>query len=165
MPVCCGLCVYDGNGIATYVNRTLPEVGELSDFVGHPVWKDCVEERAVRADFAECMLTGRAIEVMSHVKARNGSTPAFRFEFHPLPPSREHRVACVWHPPTFGPELSTQELECVRLLADGLRQDEIAERLFVCESTVKSAIGRAKAKLGAKTSAQLTYLAGHHGLV
>jgi DNA-binding CsgD family transcriptional regulator len=151
--------------MTTYINQVLDEIGEQGEFVGHPVWTNCVDERQVRADFAECLLTGKTMEMVSGVRARNGATATFRYAFHRLPAGREHRVACVWHQPTFGPELTGQEHECVRLLARGLRYNEIANLQFVAESTVKSAITRAKEKLGARTSAQLTALAACHGLV
>jgi LuxR family maltose regulon positive regulatory protein len=51
-------------------------------------------------------------------------------------------------PALVGDELSRREREVVELLAQGLRNREIAQRLFISEVTVKSHLRRAYAKLG-----------------
>ena len=48
-------------------------------------------------------------------------------------------------------ELSVREIEVVRLAALGLRNDEIAERLFVSRNTVKTHLSHVYAKLGVRT--------------
>jgi DNA-binding CsgD family transcriptional regulator len=55
--------------------------------------------------------------------------------------------------------LTPTEREVVRLLAQGLRNAEIAERLFVAPSTVKTHLGHVFAKLGVATRAELVALA------
>jgi DNA-binding CsgD family transcriptional regulator len=47
----------------------------------------------------------------------------------------------------------------VDLLAQGLRNAEIAERLFVAPSTVKTHLGHVFAKLGVSTRAELVAVA------
>jgi DNA-binding CsgD family transcriptional regulator len=51
------------------------------------------------------------------------------------------------------------------LVALGLSNDEIAERLFLSPLTVKTHINRAMAKLGARDRAQLVVIAYQCGLV
>jgi DNA-binding NarL/FixJ family response regulator len=50
-------------------------------------------------------------------------------------------------PVAVGPALSTRELEVLRLVADGLSNREIGERLYVGEATVKTHLLHAFAKL------------------
>ncbi|HEV8624131.1 MAG TPA: LuxR C-terminal-related transcriptional regulator [Acidimicrobiia bacterium] len=55
--------------------------------------------------------------------------------------------------------LSPTERQVVELLTQGLRNAEIAERLFVAPSTVKTHLGHVFAKLGVSTRAELAALA------
>jgi DNA-binding NarL/FixJ family response regulator len=62
-------------------------------------------------------------------------------------------------------ELTGREREVVTLIAAGLSNDEIAARLFVSGSTVKTHAGRAMMKLDARDRAQLVVFAYEAGLV
>jgi DNA-binding NarL/FixJ family response regulator len=62
-------------------------------------------------------------------------------------------------------ELTAREREVVTLIATGLSNDEIAGRLFVSGSTVKTHAGRAMMKLAARDRAQLVVAAYEAGLV
>lgn len=55
--------------------------------------------------------------------------------------------------------LTPMERQVVDLLAQGLRNAEIAERLFVAPSTIKTHLGHVFAKLGVSTRAELAALA------
>ncbi|MQM27846.1 response regulator [Glycomyces albidus] len=61
--------------------------------------------------------------------------------------------------------LTTRETEIVLLLARGMSNAEIAEELFVETSTVKSHLGRAMAKIGARDRVQTVVWAYENGLV
>jgi DNA-binding NarL/FixJ family response regulator len=62
-------------------------------------------------------------------------------------------------------ELTEREREVVKLVAAGLSNDEIGERLFVSPATAKTHVSRAMGKLNARDRAQLVVLAYESGLV
>jgi DNA-binding NarL/FixJ family response regulator len=59
--------------------------------------------------------------------------------------------------------LSDRELAIFRLLGEGLRDRDIAQKLMISESTVKFHINNSMAKLKAKTRYQALYLAVTQG--
>jgi DNA-binding NarL/FixJ family response regulator len=61
--------------------------------------------------------------------------------------------------------LTAREREIVALVAQGLSNDEIAERLYVSPLTAKTHANRAMMKVGARDRAQLVVLAYQGGLV
>lgn len=61
--------------------------------------------------------------------------------------------------------LTDREREVVRLIGKGLSNHEIAAELFVSPATVKTHVGRALMKLGARDRAQLVVAAYESGLV
>lgn len=62
-------------------------------------------------------------------------------------------------------ELTEREREVVGLVALGLSNDEIAERLVISSATAKTHVSRAMMKVGARDRAQLVVLAYQSGLV
>jgi DNA-binding NarL/FixJ family response regulator len=70
-------------------------------------------------------------------------------------------------PPPSGPldELTEREREVMALVAGGLSNEEIADRLVVSPATAKTHVSRAMVKLAARDRAQLVVLAYEHGLV
>ena len=61
--------------------------------------------------------------------------------------------------------LTDREREVVALVAEGLSNDEIAQRLIVSPATAKTHVSRAMVKLGTRDRAQLVVLAYESGLV
>jgi len=61
--------------------------------------------------------------------------------------------------------LTEREREVMALVAEGLSNEEIAERLIVSPATAKTHVSRAMVKLGARDRAQLVVLAYESGLV
>ena len=61
--------------------------------------------------------------------------------------------------------LTDREREVMALVADGLSNDEIAERLFISGATAKTHVSRTMAKLNARDRAQLVMFAYESGLV
>lgn len=62
-------------------------------------------------------------------------------------------------------DLSERELEILKLLAQGLTNAEIAERLFLTKGTVRNYISSILAKLDVEDRTQAAILAVRHGLV
>ncbi len=89
-----------------------------------------------------------------------------------LAPSVTRRIiaefALTPAPMTPAPELATlteRERDTLRLIARGLTNAEIAERLFVGESTVKTHVSNVLAKLGVRDRVQAVVFAYESGLV
>lgn len=62
-------------------------------------------------------------------------------------------------------ELTSREREAVTLVAQGLSNDQIADRMVISPVTAKTHINRAMTKLHARDRAQLVVLAYASGLV
>ncbi|MEV0629007.1 response regulator transcription factor [Nonomuraea wenchangensis] len=73
----------------------------------------------------------------------------------PRPPAAGRRLA----------ELTERETEVLTLVAQALSNQEIADKLFVAEQTVKTHVGRVLMKLGLRDRAQAIVWAYENGLV
>jgi DNA-binding NarL/FixJ family response regulator len=68
-------------------------------------------------------------------------------------------------PTTVLPKVTEREAEVLRLIARGLSNSEIGQRLFLSEATVKTYVSRLLAKLSLRDRVQLAVLAYESGLV
>ena len=82
-----------------------------------------------------------------------------------LDPAIQHHVLAAVSEPAAAPDdLTPRELEVLTLIAEGLTNAEIAERLVVSNATVKSHVNHIFAKIGARDRAQAVVYAYAHGL-
>jgi DNA-binding NarL/FixJ family response regulator len=63
------------------------------------------------------------------------------------------------------PRLTTRERQVLRLLADGLRNEEIGKQLFISPETVRTHAGKALTKLGARTRVEAVAIALRRSLI
>ncbi|HTW00524.1 MAG TPA: response regulator transcription factor [Streptosporangiaceae bacterium] len=79
--------------------------------------------------------------------------------FAPMLPASDSNAAAELE------ELTERERQVLILVAQGLSNAELAQRLFVSEATVKTHVGRILAKLGLRDRVQAVVYAYEHGLV
>jgi DNA-binding NarL/FixJ family response regulator len=81
-----------------------------------------------------------------------------------MPPSVQGELAARLRSPTSNP-LSAREEEVVRHVALGLRNAEVARRLFISEQTVKTHLNNVFQKLGIQDRVELTVYAIRNGII
>jgi DNA-binding NarL/FixJ family response regulator len=96
--------------------------------------------------------------------AAGHSTIAARVAGHLLHSVRTHDAGVPSDPSPQGPELSAREREVLSLVTDGCDNAEIAGRLYVSASTVKTHVSRLFEKLGVDNRVQAATFAIREGL-
>ncbi|MBK3563718.1 response regulator transcription factor [Streptomyces sp. MBT62] len=107
------------------------------------------------ADLQEAIRVVARGDALLSPKATRGLIARFQSQPNPGPLPSPVQLDC----------LTEREREIMALVAAGLSNDEIGERLYVSPLTAKTHINRAMMKLGARDRAQLVVLAFRSGLV
>jgi len=81
-----------------------------------------------------------------------------------MPPALQMEIAAQWGA-SGAKQLTSRETEIVRQVATGLRNAEIAERLSITETTVKTHLNHIFSKLELRDRVELAVYALRHGLV
>ena len=81
------------------------------------------------------------------------------------PEAAEALIQAAMHKPQIGHDLTQREQEIIKLLALGLSNPEIAERLFVSRSTVKFHVSNVLSKLGAESRTEAVAIAIQNHIV
>jgi DNA-binding CsgD family transcriptional regulator len=157
-----GVSAFDADGHIRYVSHTVGGFDE-QQVVDKPVWIGSLDETAIEKGFMQCVGYRTQVDLSTSTRAPDGQAWHFTYTFHPLPPNC--RVVAVWHPPMVGQILDARELECLRLLSQGLQQSELADKMALSESTVKATLFSCRAKLNARTTIQAVAKATRHGLI
>ena len=82
-----------------------------------------------------------------------------------IDPAVQHHILAALTEPELPDGLTPREAEVLQLIAEGLTNAEIAERLVVTPATVKSHVNHIFAKAGVRDRAQAVVYAYSHGLV
>ncbi|SCL17084.1 two component transcriptional regulator, LuxR family [Micromonospora nigra] len=107
------------------------------------------------AELLDAIRTVAAGDALLSPKATRGLIARFLTQPEPGPPANPEQLRV----------LTEREREVVTLVATGLSNEQIAERLVVSPLTAKTHVNRAMAKLGARDRAQLVVIAYRSGLV
>jgi NarL family two-component system response regulator LiaR len=81
------------------------------------------------------------------------------------PGAAQALVQAATQPPTPGHDLTERERDVLALLAEGLNNTQIAEKLVVSPSTIKSHVSHILAKLGVASRTEAAALAVRHRIV
>jgi DNA-binding NarL/FixJ family response regulator len=81
-----------------------------------------------------------------------------------MPPALQARIATDLREPDTN-ALTSRERDVVRLVAFGLRNAEVAAKLFISDDTVKTHLNNVFQKLGVRDRVQLTHYAFRTGLI
>ncbi|MFI6327678.1 response regulator [Micromonospora chersina] len=107
------------------------------------------------AELLDAIRTVAAGDALLSPKATRGLIARFLAQPEPEPPASPDQLRA----------LTEREREVLTLVATGLNNEQIAQRLVVSPLTAKTHVNRAMAKLGARDRAQLVVFAYQTGLV
>ncbi|MBK9121602.1 MAG: response regulator transcription factor [Chloroflexi bacterium] len=98
-------------------------------------------------------------ELASAIRKAHGGQPTLS------PEATQVLMRAATQPPPLGHDLTEREREVLALMAEGLNNRMIGERLYISSSTVKNHVSSILSKLGTISRTQAVALAVEHGLV
>lgn len=98
-------------------------------------------------------------ELASAIRKAHGGQPTLS------PEATQVLMRAATQPPPLGHDLTEREREVLALMAEGLNNRVIGERLYISSSTVKNHVSSILSKLGTISRTQAVALAVEHGLV
>lgn len=143
----------DLNGIEA-TNRILGEFPDARIIVLTTYNGDVQVLRALRAGARAYLLKGHDRELLETIRAVHDGRKR-------IPPE----VAAELAEHATDDELSTREIEVLRMIASGRSNKQIADALFVAEATIKSRITNILSKLGAGDRAHAVTIALRRGII
>jgi len=100
-----------------------------------------------------------ADELADAIRAAHAGRPTL------APEAAQALIQATRRPPPLGHDLTPREREVLALMAEGLNNPEIADRLVMSRSTVKFHVSNVLSKLGATSRTEAVSLALKHNLV
>ncbi|OWY61900.1 DNA-binding response regulator, partial [cyanobacterium TDX16] len=137
------------------VMLTTFEVGDLVIRAVHAGASGFLGKGVEPAELQDAIRIVASGEALLSPRATSGLLDQLRHHDWPLPTTESERFR----------SLTAREREVSTLVATGLSNDDIAERLHLSPLTVKTHVNRAMMKLGARDRAQLVVLAYEDGLI
>jgi two-component system, NarL family, response regulator LiaR len=147
----------DGIEATRRIRRASPQVQvlALTSFIDDELVKKVLEAGAA----------GYLLKNVSHVQLAQAIREAHAGRPTLAPEATQALIRATTAPPTPGHDLTTREREVLALLVQGMSNPQIANELFVTESTVKSHVSNVISKLGVASRTEAVALALKHHLV
>ena len=146
----------DGAEATRLIRRQLPQIQviALTSFGDEALVQQAVQAGAI----------GYLLKNVSHLELAEAIRAAQRGQPTLAPEATKALVQAAYRPPAAGSDLTPREREVLALMIEGLNNPQIADRLIVGESTIKSHVSSVLAKLGAATRTEAVALAIRNGL-